>query len=186
MMAVSVENNADHLISETVLSSAVPSVTFDVSSLAALGYKHLQIKILSRSTGNPAGDNVSISFNGDTTYTNYRSHWLTGDGSNASSGTFQSTAYPGINVSINTPDVNYVTYNFGPIIIDLLDFANVSKNKTARSLSGSVDSYKRQVTLGSGAWFNTSAITSLTFKPYAGVSGNFAIDSRFSIYASKG
>jgi hypothetical protein len=182
--AITASTDIFELIGTVRLTSAQTSVTF--AGLPASQYKHLQLRITPRNTGNAGGDNVAISFNADTTYTNYNSHWLTSDGTSASSGKFQSTNFPGVNISINTPDVNYSSGNYGVIIADIYDFANTSKYKTVRSISGATDSYKKQVTLGSGVWVSTAAVTSLTVKCYAGVTSQLAAGSRISLYGIRG
>jgi hypothetical protein len=159
-------------------------VTF--SGIPSSQYKHLQLRITPRNTGNAGGDNVLLSFNGDVTYTNYNSHWLTANGASVSSGTFQSTSYPGVNISINTPDVNYASGTYGAIITDIYDFANTSKYKTVRSLSGAADSYKKQVSLASGVWLSTAAVTTLTVQCYSGVTSSLASGSRISLYGIRG
>ena len=53
-------------------------------------YTHLQIRCIARYAGT-AYNNLLGAFNGDTTYTNYRWHYLTTDGSSVSAGDVQSS-----------------------------------------------------------------------------------------------
>jgi hypothetical protein len=182
MMAGSVENNADHLIAETVLSSSVPSVTFDVSSLAALGYKHLQIRMVARDTNTGTGTGgIWLQMNGDTA-NNYSWHRIGGANGGMFSGNSLSTSKILAGLCSKNPDSTGV---FGSVITDILDWSSSNKNKTIRSLAGNVSSISlssMEINLTSGAWFNTAAITSILISSDT----SFASGSRFSLYASKG
>jgi hypothetical protein len=172
------------LISTTVLGSSQTSVSFNVSSFAST-YKHLQLRISYRGAANLSGDNPQIQFNSDSTYTNYYTHWLYGNGSSASPFATQSTNYHGIAVAQNMPDAGAPANVYGAIVIDVLDAFSTSKNKATRSFFGS-NNYN-MVGLGSGSWFSTSAITSLTFYAYPGTGGNsIGTGSRFSLYGVRG
>jgi len=183
MMAGSVENNADHLITETVLDSAVSSISFDVSSLAALGYKHLQIRFVTKS-GTTTGAAGDMRFNGDSGI-NYRVHILTGNGSSATSGDYGTGSTAGQAI-VDIMDFSPSTSNgWTAGIVDILDFASANKNKTVRRLGGRVanDISITTIELLSGVWLSTAAITSINL--YAR-SQSLAQGSRFSLYASKG
>lgn len=176
------------LISSTfVTGSSTASVNFDVSTLAST-YKHLQLRAVFRSGINVAGDNISLRFNGVTTYTSYSSHYLYGNGTATSSAFLQTASYTGIVSSINSADGSSPANVFSPVIIDILDAFSTSKNKTTRSLSGNstAGSGNQGVTLSSGAWLSTSAVTSVTLLPYQGTSPYIASGSRVSLYGIKG
>lgn len=179
IMAGSVENNADHLIAETVLTSTATSVTFDVSSLAAIGYKHLQIRCVAVETAGGGIDSMVMRFNGDSG-ANYAWHGLQGINSSpgAIAGSLSSTPY----IAFMNGDGS-ANLRFSPIIIDILDFASTNKTKASRSISGAIGAVDKGVTLKSTLWNNTAAITSIAL---SGASGNLDIGSRFSLYASKG
>ena len=172
MMAGSMENNADHLITEIVLGSTVSSVSFDVSSLAVLGYKHLQIRYVAKHS---ADQNGMMQFNGDTG-SNYWWHQIVGNGSSASSygsnATWMQIGYGPNSSTIPTAS-----------IIDILDFSSTNKNKTIRTLTGCAYSGTLNIKLMSGSWSNTAAITSISMSE---ILGGYQIGSRFSLYASKG
>ena len=71
------------LLETTVLGSDTASVTFsNLNTYSA--YKHLQIRLVARSTNASASRSVRIQFNGDTA-SNYAYHYLLGDGSSVSS-----------------------------------------------------------------------------------------------------
>lgn len=166
------------LLSTTILSGTAASVTFDVSTYAALGYKHLQIRLTGRSSRADVESNFDIRFNSDTG-ANYSRHLLQGNGSAVQSGATASStsAYVG-----NLPAASSTANLFGATIIDILDPFSTSKNKTVRSLSGQTSF--NLIILASGAWYSTAATTSLTLLDRNGA--NFITGSRFSIYGVKG
>lgn len=178
MMAASVENNADHLIAETVLSSNATSVTFDVSSLAALGYKHLEIRYVAKTSRVGAGEYLIIRFNGDNTLSNYKGHEFGGNGSSVYSAPQDNTIS-----RLGRASGGDTAYAFGCGIADIPDFASSVKNKTIRSLSGYKDTGAESVMV-SVLWMSTAPITTLTISSDLG--NNILVGSRFSLYASKG
>jgi hypothetical protein len=169
------------LISTTVLSSSAASVTFSGLGTSAAAYKHLQIRVTARSTNGGAGnDGLWLQFNGDTG-SNYAWHRLEGNGSSVSSGAGSSTTWMLQGLAARASQASGV---FSAALIDILDFANTSKNTTSRSLNGSMTSTNPSVALGSGVWLNTAAVTSATLKPDAGY--DFLTGSRFSLYGLRG
>jgi len=68
-------------------------------------------------------------------------------------------------------------------VIDILDYANTSKNKTIRALDGMDANGSGQVILNSGLWINTAAITSVTLQASA---SSFTTASHFALYGIKG
>ena len=155
------------LISQ-VTPSGVGTVTF--SSIPST-YKSLQIRMNSRDayTGAYLGMYLQVSFNGDTSASNYAMHWLRGAvdttivASGYASGTYGSihlnSAYGGTLGGVAAPAVS---------IVDILDYANTNKNKTVKALSGVNynDAYPTAATtsvaIGSGLWLSTAAISSIT------------------------
>jgi hypothetical protein len=74
---------------------------------------------------------------------------------------------------------------FGATIFDILDFANTSKNKTVKGLSGNNSSVLlsgSEAELLSGAWASTAAITSVNIS----ADNLFMAGSRFSLYGIRG
>lgn len=162
------------LLQTTVLSSSASSVTF--SSLGSYSdYKHLQIRMTARSTGN---GNPEIQLNGVTT-TTYKDHRLFGNGSSVISDV------PGTGTAISVfaaATRSSSTANaFGAAIIDILDFSNSSKNTTIRALSGNYGALTL-VELASGVFLSTAAVTSITMKLNT---DTYASGSRFSLYGIK-
>jgi hypothetical protein len=166
---------AYELISTTILASSAASVTFSGLGTSAAAYKHLQIRITARDNRAAEDNTNSISFNGDTTYTNYRSHYIQGYGGSVTSGTLQqATAFI---LAGPIKSANSTASTFGATVVDILDWAG-TKNKTVRALGGEPNS---GVALWSGLWMSTAAITSLTIQPFTGGS-SYVTGSRFSLY----
>ena len=167
-------------IATTTLSTAAASVAF--SSIPA-NYKHLQIRMISKESGTgTGGPNVVASLNSDTTYTNYRSHYLNGDGSSASSGGVQAGGYFCLVGNTATSNASYPNM-FGVMVVDILDYANTSKYKTLRCLWGHDRNGTGEVGLDSSLWMNTAAITSISFSIAGGT--NFVQYSQFALYGIK-
>jgi hypothetical protein len=167
----------DALATVTVPSGGAASITF---AGIPTGYKHLQLRQIAR--GDAAGNNYSqiVSFNSDTTTANYRSHYLYGDGSGVAAGTYQSTG--GVYLTTNTAGAGAGTNVFATSVTDILDYSNVNKNKTTRSLHGQDRNGAGVIEFDSGVWFNTSAITSISIT----INGaNFAQYSQIALYGVK-
>jgi hypothetical protein len=167
----------DALATYTVPSGGVSSITF--AGLPTGGqYTHLQIRISSKTT-NAANEGVfQLTFNGDTN-ANYSNHNLSGYGTGTEANAWANASYmrAGWTSGNNTASV------YGATIIDVLDFASVSKNKTMRSLTGYDNNGNSQILLVSGAWYNSStAVNQMTFTP---LSGSFAQYTNISIYGVK-
>lgn len=171
------------LISSQLLTSAQASVTFNNLQNYSQ-YRHLQLRYTARSSRSVSyPDTVSIQLNGDTAVGNYRWHLVGGDSSAVASyngqlnpaGLFAGAAAGG---SSNASA-------FAANIVDILDFASTSKNKTMRAFGGSSAStgFDNEVRLYSSLWMSTAATTSLTIAINS--SNNFATGSRFSLYGVK-
>lgn len=161
------------LIQTQVLASSAASVTFNLSAGQQATYKHLQLRITAK--GNTTTNaNVHLQFNSDTG-ANYSYHELYGTGSAAGSANALSQTKV-IQVAYLPPTGS----QFSASIIDVLDAFSTAKNKTVRTLKGEADVSGGflGVSLISGAWYNTAAISSIT------VLGDFAmaVGSRFSLY----
>lgn len=157
--------------SGTITFSSIPST-----------YKHLQIRYIGRSDEVATVRNLNIRLNGDTG-TNYVYHNLTGDGTTATAAGVTAVAQmlvrpiPAASASANI---------MGAGIIDIHDYASTTKNKTVRTFVGAdanTASTDWKVSLFSGLWLNTAAITSISL---IAQSGNFTTDSTFALYGIKG
>jgi len=155
------------------------SGTISFSAIPAT-YKHLQIRFLTRSTRSSSSSNIFIGFNSDTTTGNYYGHMLEGNGSavSAAAKIGSSTSFmSATSAASNTSGI------FSGGIIDVLDYANTSKYKTSRGLSGYDANGSGLMYLASGLWMNTNAITSIEITDAL---GNFATGSQFALYGIKG
>ena len=158
------------------------NITF--SSIPAT-YKHLQIRYISKDTST-AGDtilNPEIRFNSDSG-SNYAYHEIRGNGSgvDANRGATQ-TKIIIMGSSLREVSASNI---FGVAIVDIQNYSSTTQNKTLRYFSG-IDTNNgaagQRVSLGSGLWINTAAITSIEIIP--GVS-NFTTTSTFALYGIKG
>lgn len=166
----------EHIETITVSGSSTTSVTFSSLNTYSTTYQHLQIRATLR-----ANDTTGLTYailNGDTG-NNYSWHWLVGNGSSVGSnggGSFNS--WFGYASAKSSEASDY----FSTFVMDILD-PYETKNKTLRILSGTPGNLAPGVTLHSGAWFNTAAVTSVTVFPN---STNWVAGSRFSIYGIRG
>jgi hypothetical protein len=159
------------LISTQVLGSTTTSVTF---SSIPQGYKHLQLRIVERTSTVAEESGAVLTFNGDTTSGNYGYHNLFGNGSSVNSN------YSGASASINlfnSVGSTYTANAFAVKVVDILDYTSTAKNKTTRALVGYSGSTPR-VAINSGLWLSTSAISSLTLT----TSATLVTGSRYSLY----
>lgn len=139
------------------------SLTF--SSIPS-GYKSLQIRGVARDTGGAgAGSSaIRVTFNGDTSTSNYSRHSLGGSNGSVSAngigtGTDGFIAIWGATTNASLASV------YGVSIIDIIDYTSTSKYKTLKSVNGEAQnagSFTDQVYLQSGLWTSTAAITSIT------------------------
>jgi hypothetical protein len=172
----------DALSSVTVGATAVPSVTF---TGIPNGYRHLQIRGISRCSRAIASTNVLIiRFNDDATTGNYWStHNLQGDGASAYTQQIQTVGAVGIWGGVSTGG-SAASNTFGSMITDILDYANTNKNKTTRSFQGSEDNAANGIVgMISGLWVSTNPITSITLLDNTG--HNFVQYSSFALYGVK-
>lgn len=157
------------------------STSITLSSIPAT-YKHLHVRITGVLTGN-FGSALRLTMNSVTTGNLYSEHQLYSYSSsvyanNNSSSNFIQIAGRGIGMT-TYPSVGY---------IDIVDYANTTKNKTVSSSFGTVynSSGTSESAITSGTLYSTSAITSLTFSSAAGGTAYFGTGTRISVYGIKG
>ena len=139
--------------------SAVSTVTF--SSIPST-YKSLQVRFNLVTTSATFGE---LQFNSDTSTFDYAMHYLSGSGSAASNSGTASGTNGYIKMFQNATVTTYPSVG----IIDIIDYANASKNKTVKTLVGANNNTSTgSIEIDSGVWLSTSAITSLTFLVGAG------------------
>jgi len=159
------------------IASSTPTGTTTVtfSSIPAT-YKHLQIRINALTAS--AGDNIGFRFNGDTG-ANYANHLLAGDGAAATvdgqTGRTEMRFDVGlVSTSTTIPLVG---------VIDVIDYASTTKNKTVRILEGSDRNGSGEIALVSNLWKDLSAVTSISLYT---VAFNFSSGTTISLYGIKG
>ena len=166
----------------TFTGSGTPNnVTF--SSIPST-YKNLQLRMLVNCSAGVGIDDLNsmrIAFNADATAANYYEHYLRGNGTAAQASSQAGTTggfYMGT-VAGGTLSASY----FAVTIIDILDYASTSKNKTARSFTGGdANTSGGAVALQSGGWFSTAAISSIKIL----FGGNLTAASSIALYGIKG
>lgn len=147
-------------------------------------YKHLQLRILARTNEVATGGALMLlQFNGVST-TSYAQHEIRG----ANGGSLTAARYANqsqIETAWYVRD-SELTNDYGVGIIDILDYASTAKYKTVRVYSGyEANTGGSRMTLSSGLFMSTSAISSLTLNGSAG-SNSFLTGSKFALYGIKG
>lgn len=168
---------------ETITVGAGGAASIAFTSIPGT-YQHLQVRGFT--PFDVRDGTIRLRFNSDTS-SNYRRHWLYGNGSSALA-TTSASAQSDIRFAYDTNAApnSSVAKSF---VMDILDYASTSKNTTIRSLSGTDVNGGGSVELASGVWIDTSAVTSLTFAQYGNLGGygsqNFAQHSTFTLYGIK-
>jgi hypothetical protein len=176
---------AYELIATSFGNGSSANITF---SSVPQTYKHLQLRISSRNTYAASGDWLRMRFNAVSTSSYYGHNlWGTGSGAVSSNGGAART---------NMEDIARVAGNstisgtYAATIIDILDYAVTTKNKTVKVLGGFYDIAPGNgyVNLSSAFLISTSAVTQIDlFSLYSGSAlGYFDTNSRFSLYGIKG
>ena len=191
-------------IATITLSATSTSISF--TSIPST-YKHLQLRHMTRYSGSTVQDRiVGARFNSDSS-SNYHYHYLTGDA--ASQG---SAAVTGSGLSQNHAFFGYIPEGtndnlFGINIVNILDYANTSKNKTAMCLGGytristsntaswtrmaangantTTDGGTGQISIISSLWPSTSVIDTITIGVSGAMNGPMPPYSHFALYGIK-
>ena len=150
-------------------------------------YKHLQIRFNIRGydTSSRSDDDFRIRFNNDSTNANYYAHYLQATNSIAPTALARDGSYAGGQIVIS----DFVPGSASPAnlmqtgIIDIIDYASTTKNKTVRFITGQDRNTSGQLRLASIGYFSTNAITSIQLLPDP---TGFTTDSVFSLYGIKG
>jgi hypothetical protein len=172
-------------IATVTLSSNASTITFNSIPQT---YKHLQIRALTKSeSGQTSYGYLFMKSNSDS---GYARHSLLGNGSaaSASSGTGETF----FQIRAGEPYTGNVGANiFGVSIIDIIDYASTTKNKTFRAFAGwdgngagGGNEGVIALTSGLATTTGTTAISSLVF--YDGSQANFLAGSTISLYGIKG
>lgn len=148
--------------SGTITFSSIPST-----------YTHLQIRGIGRNSY--PSTQVNVRFNSDTG-SNYANHMLYGEGNlpYAAQNTNQAFfRFYGLSYSSLTSGI------MSAHVMDILDYSNTNKYKTARTLGGFDANGSGEQGLFSGLWMSTAAVTSIDL---IAASGNWTTDTRFALY----
>ena len=159
-------------IATVTVGTATPTITF--SSIPST-YASLQLRYLAQhNSGIVDLWDVGLTVN---TSTSYAYHLLTGSGAAASAtgSSSQSTA----NTSTYIPSGTANTFGVG--LLDFVDYASTTKNKTVRCFGGFDRNGSGYITLSSILSINTAAINSITLS-----ASNFNTGSTFALYGIKG
>ena len=179
-------NSYEAIQTVTVGAGGASSVSF--TSIPST-YKHLQIRLLARSTFNNAAFGTCDFYVTDatpsSTVTYLNAHSLRGDGANASA----YVATGSLTLKNSIPTAITAANTFGVAVVDILDYANTNKNITVRTLGGADlngatpgSSWNGGVCLTSELITRTLATSALTLV----VDGNFVQYSSFALYGIKG
>jgi hypothetical protein len=144
-------------------------------------YQHLQVRFIGQcadTASSGTGQNrVSVTLNADTTNANYAIHQLFGNGSTA--GAYAETSS---RLGFGVVPRNSIT-SFAGNVVDLLDYANTSKNTTIRAFGGYDANGSGIINLLSVLWMNTNAVTSIKLEPESAT--NFKQYSTAALYGVK-
>ena len=162
-------------IATFIVSSATSTVTF--TSIPST-YTHLQLRSVVRNSSTSNGYNIR--FNSDSS-NNYSRHYLLTDGSTTTSASVTSTSSM---ILADATKSGHLANSYGASVCDIVDYKNTNKYKTIKTVGGfeNNDTGGGEASLFSGAWYNTSAIDTITLYPDA---GNFVVNSQFALYGVK-
>jgi hypothetical protein len=165
-------------ISHITLGASASSITFN--SIPST-YTHLQVRYIARSDSATTTINLNMTHNSDFG-SNYSWHRLYGNGTTVGSSGGASTT---VEIIAQVPAASIASSVFGLGVIDIVDYANTSKNKTSKTLGGWEDNAGSgpATQLFSGCWYSTTAINTLTFTLSS--SSNFVQYSSFALYGVK-
>jgi hypothetical protein len=143
-------------------------------------YTHLQIRAIFRGTaGGSSTNDLVMRFNSDSG-ANYSQHYIYANGSITAAGAATNATYiPAVSILTDGWTANV----FGTSVIDILDYANTNKYKTARTLNGFDANGGGDILFNSGNWRSTTAIDTIVFAPS---SGSLKEYSSFALYGIKG
>lgn len=163
----------------TVTVPSAGSANIEFTSIPGT-YQHLQLRMIAPFNAQDAV--FRLDFNGSST--GYAYHWLNGQGVNAAAYAQSSVAFIDFAYDHN---ITRSTTFLKASVLDILDYASTSKNKTTRALSGIDRNGSGAVQVESGLWSNTAAITSMRIRHYGndGVSygyKNFVQHSTAALY----
>jgi len=156
-----------NLITRTELGSDTSSVTF--SSIPAT-YDHLEVTVYARTDRSAINDVVNMTFNTDTTASNYNHQEMQGAGSTVSANTDAANFRIGVYAS-SSEGAN----EFGVGTTTIYNYTKTDRHKHRFTVMGSSE----RVLLYSRRWEDTSAINQIVLTPNVG--DNFLAGSVFTL-----
>lgn len=157
--------------SGTITFSSIPST-----------YTSLQIRMIGRSSATGTGTvSGRIQLNGDASSASYAGHLLFGDGAVVSTDAAASGTYTGVLLPV-LRDGNTAS-TLTAIVIDIHNYTSTTQNKTMRMINGYDANGSGVMTLGSGLWLSTAAVTSVSLVL---TTTNWTSSSQFALYGIKG
>jgi hypothetical protein len=169
----------ESIATATVGSGGAGSISF--TSIPST-FKHLQIRGIARDNRSAAANMMKTWVNNDTG-ANYTDHWLYGDGSTAD--VFAETTGANHTQIVRISSASTSSNIFGSFVVDILDYANTSKYKTFKVLSGFDGNGSGLIFFTSGLWLSTSAINRIDFAVGAAGGSLFSEHSSFALYGIK-
>ena len=159
---------------ETVyLEADAATVTF--SGIPAT-YEHLQVQISAKATAPISDSAIIATFNSDTG-ANYSYHYM-----KASSTTASAASATGSNsmVWFRIPAATVPATDYSAMVVDILDYANTSKNTTVLFANGGPTSMTTPLYFGSQLWDATAAVASIQMSTPSG--DEFMRGSEFTLF----
>jgi hypothetical protein len=164
------------------LNGTGSSATISFTSIPST-YKHLQIRMIHKGSTTGGGDTYCwIRLNNSAT--NYSAHNISGDGATVSQDSYNlATEMEQVIRTINSGSTQTSVFSVG--IIDIQDYSSTTRNKTLRAFSGYDNNGAGTARLGSGTFYNTTAVSSVQII-YQGGSNAWTTGSQFALYGIKG
>jgi hypothetical protein len=176
---VSADNYYMEPIATQLLTSTAATITFDN---IPQGYKHLQLRQIARLNVSDLGTEITkLRFNDDSS-ASYAHHSVYGTGANPAGAAGTASQTMTNSGALIQRSNNTLVFTVG--VTDILDYSNVNKFKTVRTLTGADDNGTGWVGLYSGLWMNTAPITKIVLTPTAAI--NYGVNSRFSLFGIRG
>ena len=178
-----VAGNAYEQLESVILTGTQANITFsNLNTNYGSTYQHLQLRgVLRTNRSGQTNDTVIYNLNSDAA-NNYSWHRLRGNGSSVTSAAAANQGRMEVSDAVSAG--NTAANIFTPFILDILDPFETTKNKTTRQLVGqAATTYfgSGDISLWSNAWYNTAALTTITFDAI----GDFIAGSRISLYGMR-
>lgn len=163
---------------------SISTITVNTASASAIEftsipqtYQHLQIRGIGRSDWtNASADQLRPRLNNDSG-SNYAIHFLLGTGASALAEGY--TGQVNLNCYNSMAGPNAPSNVFGAVVIDILDYTNTSKNKVMRCFGGIERNGSGEVSVSSGLWISTAAVTSIQLTK---IGSNFMQNTTYALY----